>query len=246
MNDPALMVPMAAAALLYRQGHVREATTTYAYAPPPGVLFGTVVSPDHAAGLRTATERGRLVVVMPATPELPWLQPGRIPAGATVLRDAATSLLPAGAQSVRSDHGEIERDWTDDEGRLVVRTPRSQAVAGWLRRPVSLPDVAVELSNPHASVAVQSLDGEPIAASRRLLVSLAGVSMPAGGNPLFVGQPLAGTIRIRAPAGLALFAPREGSMVPSDLPLTHADGQYTLRLSGRDVPTWLLLQPRNR
>jgi hypothetical protein len=246
MNDPALMVPMAAAALLYRQGHVREAATTYAYAPSADTLFATLVSPDNSAGLRTAIERGRLVTVMPATPELPWLQPGRVPAGAVVLRDAATSLLAPGSQSVRSDHGELERDWRNDEGRLLVRTPRTQAVSGWLRGTVALPDVTIALSNPHASIAVQSLDAEPIPSSRRLLVTLAAVSMPGPGDPLFVGQPLEGSIRIRAPAGLSLFAPREGGMVPSDLPVSHADGHYTLRFEGRDVPTWLMLQPRGR
>ena len=247
MNDPSLMVPIAAAALLYRQAHVREASAVYAWAPNPQTLFNTPVTPDNSPALRTAAERGKLVVVMPPTPELPWLQAGRVPPGATLLRDHLTPVLPSEAASVTSDHGELERDW--GVGRFTVRTPRSQGVAGWLgREPITLPDVTVALANPHASVTVQSMGAEPIAQSRQILVTLATVAMPdaAHATSLFLGQPADGSLSIKAPAGLALLAPKDGRLQPSALPMSYADGRYTIRFNGRDAHTWLVLQPRAR
>lgn len=247
MNDPALMVPIAAAALLYRQGHVREAVSTYAWAPTAQVLFGTPVTPDNAPGLRTAVERGKLVVVMPETPELQWLQRGQVPVGATVLRDHATPVLPSTASSVRSDHGELERDWTDG-GVFRISTARTQAVSGWTGGvPQRLPDVEFALTNVHGAWAAQSLDDRPIASSRQILLTLATVSMPGAGTPaLFVGQPAEGTVTVRAPPGLSAFVPREGRLEPATVPVTYADGRYTIRLAGREASTWMVLRARPR
>ncbi len=61
-NDPALIATLPAAALLYRRGDVREAGTVYAFAPTPAQLFGQSISPANAVALRTAAERGRLVI----------------------------------------------------------------------------------------------------------------------------------------------------------------------------------------
>jgi len=56
-NDPGLLAMLPAAALLYRQQHVSEARTTYAFAPSAEQLFGEAISPDNSVALRTAAER---------------------------------------------------------------------------------------------------------------------------------------------------------------------------------------------
>jgi hypothetical protein len=71
--------------------------------------------------------------------------------------------------------------------------------------------------------------------------------MPGAGTAsLFVGPPAQGTVSVRAPAGLALFAARDGRLEPSNLPMAYADGRYTVTLDGREPVTWLVLRPRNR
>ena len=73
-NDPALMATLPAAALLYRRGDVQEAKTTYVFAPTPDQLFGQLISPKNSIALRTAVEKGKLIIAMPQTRELPWLE----------------------------------------------------------------------------------------------------------------------------------------------------------------------------
>ncbi len=102
-NDPGLMATMPAAALLYRRGDVREAASVYAFAPTPAQLFGRVISPATSVALRTAAEKGKLVIAMPQVRELPWLERSEIPAGAKVLTDPDASLIDAHAQRVVSD-----------------------------------------------------------------------------------------------------------------------------------------------
>ena len=59
-DDPALLAVLPAAALLYRQSHVREATTVYVFAPSEETLFDRPVSAGDSPALRTALERGKL------------------------------------------------------------------------------------------------------------------------------------------------------------------------------------------
>ena len=78
-NDPALIATLPAAALLYRRHDAREARTTYVFAPTSTQLFDQLISPDNAVALRTAVEKGRLMIAMPPVRELPWLRPSEIP-----------------------------------------------------------------------------------------------------------------------------------------------------------------------
>ena len=73
-NDPALTATLPAAALLYRRD-VREFATTYAFAPSAEQLYNEPVSAANSVALRTASERGKLVIALPKTPQLPLLDP---------------------------------------------------------------------------------------------------------------------------------------------------------------------------
>lgn len=216
-NDPALIATLPAAALLYRQGHVREATTTYAFSPGKELLFNQEITPKNSVALRTAAEKSKLVVVMPQTKELPWLEQGVIPAGAKILTDPRQSLLGADATEVVSDSGELRRNW--EQGTFTINTPMTQAAMGWIGgKKISLADVDVAATTRNATVAVQSLDGKPISKSGAILISLGARSVPKAVNQLpFYSEPVTGQIGIRARIGLKPYVKKIQSQTASAL-----------------------------
>lgn len=239
-NDPSLLAMMPAAALLYRERHVAEANTLYVL-DPGAALFGQHISPLNSPALRTAMTRGRLAVAMPATRELPWLQRREPPAGATVLKDPAVSVLPADATQARSDTGELAHDW--ESGVYTIVTPRTRAAMGWLGgRSISLPGVELKFETPSVAVAVQSLDGRPVGESAELLVSVATRSVPQGRNRApFLVEPVEGSMTIEGPKGLkAVSLGRGGDTTP--WPLKVTPNGYLLELDGRRPVSWFLLR----
>ena len=182
-NDPALMASLPAAALLYRQGHVKEAETTYVFAPTKEILFGRSISAANAVALRTSAERGKLQIAMPKVSELPWLERSVIPAGATIIHDPRQSQIPASASEIVSDTGELKRNWNEET--YTINTPRTQAAMGNIGgKTIALTEVEMEISTHNAAVAVQSLDGNAIRQSQNILISAGAGSMPAAGNSL--------------------------------------------------------------
>ncbi len=164
-NDPALIATLPAAALAYRRGDVQEAHTTYVFAPGREQLFDRLISPANSVALRTAAEKGKLVIAMPKAPELPWLKESAIPPGAKVFTDPNVSLIDPEAGAATSDTGELVRDW--EHGTYTIDTPRTQAAMGWIGgRAIALKDVEIAAETRNATVAVQSLDDKPISASR--------------------------------------------------------------------------------
>ena len=74
-NDPALLATLPAAALLYRQAHVKEATSTYTLQIDQKQFFDQNKSPANSVAIRTAKELGKLAIAIPQTSYLPWLNP---------------------------------------------------------------------------------------------------------------------------------------------------------------------------
>ncbi len=222
-NDPELISALPAAALLYREGHVREATSTYAFSPTAAQLFGQKISPANSVALRTAAELGRLVIMMPETRFLPWLKPGRIPPGARIITNPDQSLLPLDATHAVTDTGELNRDW--EKGIYTVDTARTQAAMGWLGgKKLKLSDVEIDMLNKNATVAVQSMDGKPIRSSRDIVITLAGPTTAVQKmQGFYYKQPFAGIVSIRSGRGLKLSGSDD---------LSFSDGVYLLKLSG--------------
>jgi hypothetical protein len=238
-NDPSLLAMLPAAALLYRRGDVQQARVSYAFAPGRR-LFEAPVSAATSVALRTAAERGRLVIEMPRVAELPWLE--QAPSGAeTVISDPDVSFLPADATASVSDTGELKRNWAD--GTYAIDTPRTQAGLGRIGgRTVELSDVRISASTPSAAVAVQSLDGKPIRDSARILVSLGGGAVPVAERTLpFRAEPVTGRLSIRAPRGLRVYAPAAGE-APRPIAASYRDGRYLLELSRAAGSHWLVLR----
>ncbi len=241
-NDPALIATLPAAALLFRRGDVAEATSVYAFAPSPAQLFWQSISPANAIALRTAAERGRLVLVLPATKALPWLEAGALPANASRIIDPALSLVAANATEVVSDSGNLRRNW--ELGIFTIDTPRSQAAMGAIGgRNIQLQDVRVAAGTANATVAVQSLDDLPISRSRNILVSVgAGASPGATGDGAFISERVKGLVSIKAVSGLRLYrGGRDTSR--REIPVTYSLGRYELRLERAMAAHFLLQKP---
>ncbi len=239
-NDPALLATLPAAALLYRQGHVKEAGTISALVPDREQLFYQPNSAENSLAIRTASENSKLVVVMPEVKELPWLKNAPIPFGATAIHYLELSTIADHATEIMSDTGEIRRDWA--KGIYTINTSRTQAAMGWIgNEPVALADVKIDISTRNASVAVQSLDGAPIKLSSSLMISLGARAVPTGNTLPFRAEPVQGKLAIRARAGLRLLS-GTANQNEKEIPVDYIDGTYVINLERTPGISWLFLK----
>ncbi|MEM8977000.1 MAG: hypothetical protein AAGD43_33530 [Pseudomonadota bacterium] len=206
-GDPGIIAMMPAAAILYRQGHVRPAAITYALKLGARAFFDRKVTPKTSAALRTIVEQSRLLIELPKTSMLPWLNPKSAEAESTVIADPDMSFLSANASEIIADTGDFRRDF--DRGLFTVDTPLSQIAAGHVGGEIlRLSDIELAVETPLAAVAVQSMDGAPIQASRRIMISLAARVIPSGDGKLtYQLEPIQGQVRIRANPSLSLRQP---------------------------------------
>jgi len=210
-NDPGLTALMPAAALMFRQGHVKEAQKTYRLDLSRESLYYANTSPDTSVAIRTLVEQSKLTIGLPEVPELGWDDSlsAKVP-GAVAFSDLARDFVPEGQNFVASDTGELKRDWS--LGVETIDTPLSQAAFGWIGgRSIALHDVALEIETQKAAVAVTSLDDRPIATSKKMLVTLVAQVAASPGDKLpFLSQPVQGTIALRAsqPLRLVPLSPR--------------------------------------
>jgi hypothetical protein len=240
-NDPALIATLPAAALLYRRRDAQEAHTAYVFAPSSEQLFDQLISPETAVGLRTAAERGRLMIALPSVRELPWLKPSKIPADARIITDSQQPLIAINAEEAVSDTGELTRNW--EQGIYTVDTPRTQAAMGWVGgKKISLSDVEFEIKTRNATVAVQSLDNNPISTSAVLMISLGARSIPDTSHTTFRSEPVIGHLAIRAKEGLKFYK-RDGDIeIESKIPAFYANGRYEIDLASNLATYWLFMK----
>ncbi|HEY2900307.1 MAG TPA: glycosyl hydrolase family 5 [Polyangia bacterium] len=251
--DPALTALMPAAAVMYRQRHVREAIKTYRLELDRQQLFFQSTGPRSSAAIRTLAEQSRLTVGLPDWPVAGGSQPT---ADATVVHDPTQDFLAADATSVTSDTGELRRDWA--QGTQTIDTTRTQAAAGWIGgSTINLHDVRFQIRTPKATVAVTSLDGKPISQSRRMLVTVVGqvVASPGDKMPL-LAQPIAGTITLRTarPLRATALSPRAWPIERNEhgspsagawqKPLPRHDSESTFEIPSELVTHWFLLTPQ--
>lgn len=239
--DPGLTGMMPAAAIAYRRGHVQQAKRTYR------LEFGRDQflkhwTPETSATLRTLTEASRIEIGLPDMKELSWDRASAATPGAVVIRDPGRDFIPEGQNFVESDTGELRRDW--ELGIQTIDTPRTQAAAGWIGGQVlRLRDVTLRVETKKAAVAVTSLDDRPIATSRRILISaMARVAASPGSVTPFLSEPVAGSITIGVPEGLALVSlGNDGRELPEPSP-RRSEGAVTIRLPSTRGTHWLLLK----
>ncbi|MGO9809558.1 MAG: hypothetical protein ACLP53_01955, partial [Isosphaeraceae bacterium] len=256
--DPALTGVMPAAAIAFRRGHISPARTSYCLKLSPHQLFETMLSPQqNTATIRSLIEQSRLTIGMPAVKELPWLKPSETSGDVTVVTDPDHDHIPAGAAEVRSDTGELVRNWA--QGVQTIDTPRTQAVSGWIGgKALALKDASFQFNTRKAVVALSSIDDQPLSSSRFILITAVGQVRPSPatdmGKPLpgrppehlpFLSEPVTGTITLRTrAAGLELLSlGPDGKVVSRATPPLEKDA-LAIRLPAGRGTHWYVLKAR--
>lgn len=240
-NLPHIAGLMPAAAVLFREGHVRPADRTVFVQLDRGNAFLNNVSPATSRTLRTAAERHRVVIGFTGAPELPWLEATPVPQGAQVVTDLQRDFAD-GETFVTSDTGEVRRDWA--RGLQIVSTPRTQAVVGWMDGgPVHLPFVSFDIRTPKAAVVLTALDGRPLLDSRRILVTAVAQARRAPNG--IVSEPVEGTLTVRRTGQDLRLTPlrADGSR---GAPVARApdapQGTQAFTIGAADATHWYLLE----
>lgn len=118
-----------------------------------------------------------------ATPNPPgWMVVGGVEMGAV-----------SGLNPRTTDTGEMSHDW--QAGQLKINTPRTQALIGFFGGQLAeTRDLRVASTNRFSAVALSSLDGKPLPASQRLLLTATGRADPTGAPRL---EPLEGAVTLK-------------------------------------------------
>lgn len=208
-NDPSMIAFMPAAALMFREKHVKKAIKTYAYSVTETAFFDNFVRSSDSAAFRTIIEQSRFVVDVPVTPELSWLTPAPLPEGVIKITDPDEVFLDSDTEIV-SDTGELRRDF--NKGQYFINTDRTLAITGWLGgHTLTVGGLTVEFDTSYAGVSVQAVDGLPIRQSKKLFITVASRSYPTlntkDNGSTFLGhpmkhEPLKGSIKIMHSGGL--------------------------------------------
>ena len=120
----------------------------------------------------------------------------------------------------------------------------NEVLAGALSH-IELGDVDIRMHTRSASVAVQSLDDQPVASARALLVSIGTRSEPTPPNRSpYLSEAAAGTITVRAAPGLKAFEILGDRETPR--PVGYREGRYVIELDGRQPVHWIELRRGGR
>ncbi len=240
--DPALSGMMPAAALLYRQAHVARAQNTYALVLERDSLYYRNSHPRNMAALRTLVEQGKVVFGLPDVEQLDWDAQSQLAEDVRIVANPDADFIAADRNSVRSDTGELLRNWS--KGVQLINTDRTQAVHGWIGdEAIRLRHVAFHVTTPKAAVAVSSLDSQPIAHSRRLLITaMARVVASPGGQMPLLSEPVSGRLTIRAPQGLRLFPLGADGQPLAPIPTRYTGGRYHVTLPPPAGTHWFVLK----
>jgi hypothetical protein len=140
--------------------------------------------------------------------------------------------------------------WDARHGRLVVDTPYTQALAGWPGgKPASFDHIDLSTDNAFAIVAATSVGTEPIATTKRLLVSAVGRVQPTGfrwvdswrsavadpGRPPFLQEPVRARVVWRRKGPVRAFSLNNAGerIGPARIEVLPSDGGVALIIDGR-------------
>jgi len=169
-----------------------------------------------------------------------WRQPGAAPA------DQAGKVF-------RSDTGELVLDRV--AGVFTAITPRARIAMGFLGAAgeVKLGDVVVTCRTGFASISLVSLDGRPIAESKRLLLTAVArsentgqavmnnhSSIPERGRPPVLCEPVDATVRLKTSARMAAWSLTPRGRKRARVDARTKGGACTVATVGAKSP-WVLL-----
>lgn len=241
--DTAITGATPAAAVAFREGHIRQAEKTYFLKLSREQVYYGGLNASNSATARTLIEQSRFTIGLPDIQELDWDEETRPDASVIVLTDPNRDFIPPGENAVDSDTGELHHDW--GKGIYLIDTPKTQAASGWIGgETFSLGDLTVSVSNPMALVVATSLDGAPIRESRKILITALAQVVQTRDRRGYDSEPVEGTLKLRAPEGAKVYPLAPDGAYGDPLPATFADGLYDIRLSVSAGSHWFLVESR--
>ena len=207
------------------------------------VRRGVFVNPRPWGASAPGTAGGEDLFVLPevvnAIPPVYALLPH---AASVALRDRPE------AGGAKSRAGSAIPGWDPRRGRLAIETPHTVAMAGWSGGdPLTSGTVTIGVDSPYAVVAASALGKEPIATSRRLLVSAVARVEPTGltyvdewrrdvadiGRPPLLAEPVRARVTWRRAGNVKAYSlDAEGKRAGPAVVEKSADG-LTLVIDGR-------------
>lgn len=235
--DPAYTGMAPAAALAYRQQHIKKANKTYFVKLDRNLTYYRGITPYGSATLRTLVEMSRLTMGLPDIPELDWDSETQPDPGAEVITDLNRDFIPEGQDFVESDTGELRRNWV--KGIQTVNTSRTQAASGWIGgEKIALKDVSILSETGKASIIVTSLDNKPIAESSEVLITAMARSRVGDGQIPYLSEPVIATLRIKARSGLKIVPIGADGTEGAPLSTTYSNGAYVVVLPKDSGTLW--------
>ncbi len=250
-NDPVKMTQTAIGALVFLRGDVQAAQTMVErHLTFEGVRESLRSRPDDKHPYSIPHLLGRLALVHQ-----------------TAIADFhAEAVSPAEGDiklpeaDIASDTGELRWEDAPGDGRVLVDTPRYQAIIGRSGK-CSTQNMTFDLETPFAAVQLISLDENPISeAGRMLLVTGARVANTGmkwlddtrhslgeqwGEAPTRV-EPVSGTLILRnlQKADKVILKPLDncGQPVGKGMPFTQEDGAWRIALSDEMATLWYLVE----
>ncbi len=177
-SDPVVLSAFAAGALIFRRADVQPAKETVIYALSEDEIYNPRWNNAdlfwNLPGYNLLVEQHRVMTALPGD------DPAKYRA-ARVVAEKDLKSMPEGTTAVRSDTGELWRDWNLGIG--AIDTPRTQAAYGrlgaaapeWKTR-----DCAFQTQEPFAVLSASSLTDAPLAESPRILVIAMAFSKDTG------------------------------------------------------------------
>jgi hypothetical protein len=205
-------------------------------------FFGRGVNAQSSATIRTLVEQSRLTIGFPAVKELPWLKPSE-PKDVTIVTDPNRDFIPEGQTFVRSDTGEVTRDW--ELGIQTIDSPQTQAVSGWIGgKSLSTRDATFRFETKKAVVSLTSIDNQPLASSRFILITAMAraVATPDDQLPM-LSEPVTGTISLKtAVDGLQVLALGADGRVAGRWTPTRSEGALSVSIPAAHGTHWFVLR----
>jgi len=188
LSCPSILGNFPAYALLYRRGDVRRADPVFNQAVDPEELGGGATAAAAPLALDGLRAKDVPTGAVPGTPDSldplayyvgPVMRSYRHPAAGSFHRDLA-GLVDRAHHRVTSATGELT--WDYGRGVATLITPRARGAAGFLRDAgeIGLGNFTLRCRNAYATIIVIALDGQPLAATRKILIQAMTIDRPYG------------------------------------------------------------------
>ncbi len=236
-NDPAKFGLFYHAAIITRRGDVAPAKNTVCVK-----VDDLVASPGPA--YLAANEMSRIVTEFDGTPT---------PKADKYISEA-DALVPASAGEVKSDTGELYRSWEKNYG--TVDTDLTKCAYGFLQKngEIELDGVSVKCDTDFAVIAMSSLDGEKISASKNILLTTVGRAFNTDakfadekmldyGKPPILIEAIETEIKIKTECkDLRVWSVNSEGFYVGAIPTEYKDGELSFKLGKNFRSMYYLIQ----